>query len=232
MLLFQGIRGCKSNHRTDPPRTDRGQHGEEQHYSSFLVQLWLDGSISQLEEQEEICRGGLRDSPDLTSPGVVQVGDIRLSPSDIWTPDVEVYNLREGKFLASERNNRVVLYSSGKIVWVPPYHITAACSLDSTWFPFDDQKCEFKIGSWTYNGFMLDIKEVRDLSHCLFLFTRKMFAGSGDCGHFLLREKSWLGLGWDQSHQTHGSVRVLPWTIYKYLTVFFCSKVLMSSVFL
>lgn len=90
-----------------------------------------------------------------------EVGDIRLNPSDIWTPDVEVYNLREGKFLASERNNRVVLYSSGKIVWVPPYHITAACSLDSTWFPFDDQKCEFKIGSWTYNGFMLDIKEAQ-----------------------------------------------------------------------
>ena len=202
MLLFQGIRGCKSNHRTDPPRTDRGQHGEEQHYSSFLVQLWLDGSISQLEEQEEICRGGLRDSPDLTSPGVVQVGDIRLSPSDIWTPDVEVYNLREGKFLASERNNRVVLYSSGKIVWVPPYHITAACSLDSTWFPFDDQKCEFKIGSWTYNGFMLDIKEVRDLSHCFSLHGRCLQAQATVDTSSYVRNPDWDLVGTNLTRHT------------------------------
>ena len=31
-----------------------------------------------------------------------QVTDIRLNPDDIWTPDLEVYNLRERKFLASE----------------------------------------------------------------------------------------------------------------------------------
>ena len=87
-----------------------------------------------------------------------------MSPGDIWTPDVEVYNLREKKFLSSDRNNRVVLYSGGKIVWVPPYHITAACSLDPTWFPFDDQECKFKLGSWTYNGLMLDIQAVSYLS--------------------------------------------------------------------
>ena len=26
-------------------------------------------------------------------------------------------------------------------------------SSDITWFPFDDQNCEMKFGSWTYNGF-------------------------------------------------------------------------------
>ena len=25
--------------------------------------------------------------------------------------------------------------------------------LDITWFPFDDQNCDMKFGSWTYNGF-------------------------------------------------------------------------------
>ena len=96
-----------------------------------------------------------------------QVDDIRLSPDDIWTPDVEVYNLRERKFLASDRNNRVVLSKEGKIVWVPPNLVTASCHLDTTWFPFDDQKCVFKMGSWTYNGFQLDIHVVRSpLSEC------------------------------------------------------------------
>jgi len=30
--------------------------------------------------------------------------------------------------------------------------------MDITWFPFDDQDCEMKFGSWTYNGFKLDLQ--------------------------------------------------------------------------
>ena len=29
----------------------------------------------------------------------------------------------------------------------------SSCPIDITWFPFDDQNCEMKFGSWTYNGF-------------------------------------------------------------------------------
>ena len=28
---------------------------------------------------------------------------------------------------------------------------------DITWFPFDDQNCEMKFGSWTYNGFNVSL---------------------------------------------------------------------------
>ena len=28
----------------------------------------------------------------------------------------------------------------------------STCQIDITWFPFDDQDCEMKFGSWTYNG--------------------------------------------------------------------------------
>ena len=30
--------------------------------------------------------------------------------------------------------------------------------MDTTWFPFDDQTCEIKIGSWVYNGFKLNLR--------------------------------------------------------------------------
>lgn len=26
------------------------------------------------------------------------------------------------------------------------------------WFPFDVQRCELKFGSWTYNGWLLDLR--------------------------------------------------------------------------
>ena len=45
----------------------------------------------------------------------------------------------------------------------------SSCPIDITWFPFDDQSCEMKFGSWTYNGFKVtrpnrsqDATEARD----------------------------------------------------------------------
>lgn len=32
----------------------------------------------------------------------------------------------------------------------------STCKIDITWFPFDDQNCEMKFGSWTYNGFKVN----------------------------------------------------------------------------
>uniref|UniRef100_A0A182P4E8 Neurotransmitter-gated ion-channel ligand-binding domain-containing protein n=1 Tax=Anopheles epiroticus TaxID=199890 RepID=A0A182P4E8_9DIPT len=33
----------------------------------------------------------------------------------------------------------------------------STCKIDITWFPFDDQHCEMKFGSWTYDGNQLDL---------------------------------------------------------------------------
>ena len=79
----------------------------------------------------------------------------------MWTPDVELYNAREKKLVASQLTDRLVLYKTGGIVWVPPYLLTASCTLDTTWFPFDDQKCTLKFGSWTNSGLRLDLQLVR-----------------------------------------------------------------------
>jgi len=32
--------------------------------------------------------------------------------------------------------------------WVPPGLFLSTCKIDITWFPFDDQLCEMKFGSW------------------------------------------------------------------------------------
>ena len=41
----------------------------------------------------------------------------------------------------------------GSMLYVPPGIFKSTCKIDITWFPFDDQSCELKFGSWTYNGF-------------------------------------------------------------------------------
>ena len=47
----------------------------------------------------------------------------------------------------------VVVTSEGKCTYIPPGIFMSTCKIDITWFPFDDQNCEMKFGSWTYNGF-------------------------------------------------------------------------------
>ena len=34
----------------------------------------------------------------------------------------------------------------------------STCNVDVRWFPFDLQKCELKFGSWTYDGWLLDLQ--------------------------------------------------------------------------
>ena len=111
--------------------------------------------------------------------------DIRFPPLEVWTPDVELYNAREKKLVASQLTDRLVLKRTGSITWVPPYLLTAACTLDTTWFPFDEQECTLKFGSWTYNGFKLDL-------HLVSLTpsqtsSARIVTEFGQCGHFLLR---------------------------------------------
>jgi len=93
------------------------------------------------------------------------IADTRMAASEMWTPDVEVYNSVERKFTA--RTDTIVLYKGGTTTWVPPYKIKSTCKADKIWYPFDDQKCNIKMGSWTYNGFQLDLQlnlESMDLS--------------------------------------------------------------------
>ena len=47
----------------------------------------------------------------------------------------------------------IVVNSDGSMLYVPPGIFKSTCKIDITWFPFDDQKCDLKFGSWTYTGF-------------------------------------------------------------------------------
>ena len=53
----------------------------------------------------------------------------------------------------STYQTNVVVRSNGSCNYIPPGIFKSTCKIDITWFPFDDQNCEMKFGSWTYNGF-------------------------------------------------------------------------------
>jgi len=85
------------------------------------------------------------------------VKDIRVPPSQLWKPDILMYNSASEAFDATYPTN-VVVTSAGLCTYIPPGIFMSSCPIDITWFPFDDQNCEMKFGSWTYNGFKLDFQ--------------------------------------------------------------------------
>ena len=85
------------------------------------------------------------------------VSDIRIPPHKLWKPDVLMYNSADEAFDGTYPVN-VVVYENGNCLYNPPGIFASTCKIDITWFPFDDQDCDMKFGSWTYNGFKLDLR--------------------------------------------------------------------------
>ena len=50
---------------------------------------------------------------------------------------------------------KATLYSEGRVEWKPPAIYHSSCEMDVEYFPFDEQTCVMKFGSWTYDGFQV-----------------------------------------------------------------------------
>ncbi|KAJ0182521.1 hypothetical protein K1T71_001890 [Dendrolimus kikuchii] len=66
------------------------------------------------------------------------IGVLRLPPDKVWKPDIVLFNNLDREI----------------IVVTPGFYIlpTSSCTIDVTYFPFDQQTCIMKFGSWTFNG--------------------------------------------------------------------------------
>ncbi|XP_038059455.1 neuronal acetylcholine receptor subunit alpha-6-like [Patiria miniata] len=75
----------------------------------------------------------------------------------LWKPDVVLYNTADGNY-AVEVVNRATVKHDGTVYWNPPVIFRSSCLIDISYFPFDEQRCTMKFGSWTYDASQLDIK--------------------------------------------------------------------------
>ncbi|KAK8785444.1 hypothetical protein V5799_008193 [Amblyomma americanum] len=63
------------------------------------------------------------------------------------------------RFCSADGNFEVTLSTkaqlnyTGRIQWKPPAIYKSSCEIDVEFFPFDEQTCLMKFGSWTYDGF-------------------------------------------------------------------------------
>lgn len=54
-------------------------------------------------------------------------------------------------FTAGYMAANAMVSSDGMVFWSPPARLISNCKVDITYFPFDEQVCKLKFGSWTYD---------------------------------------------------------------------------------
>lgn len=56
---------------------------------------------------------------------------------------------------------KALLDYNGSVWWSPPAVYKSSCDIDVEYFPFDEQNCSLKFGSWTHDSSRLDLFPVR-----------------------------------------------------------------------
>ncbi|XP_071501245.1 neuronal acetylcholine receptor subunit alpha-10-like [Diadema antillarum] len=94
-----------------------------------------------------------------------------VRPSDIWTPDVSLYENAQKDFV-SIVDTYVLVNSNGSLDWYFPAYVIAACTIDITFFPYDVQMCNLSFGPWTLMKSMVDFRLSLQGDTTLDLFNR------------------------------------------------------------
>jgi len=72
-----------------------------------------------------------------------------------------MYHVSVEDFTDSPMQSKAMVTHEGVVFWPPPVKLRSSCKVDITYFPFDDQKCGLKFGSWTYDGFQVTYLRIK-----------------------------------------------------------------------
>ncbi|XP_071507834.1 neuronal acetylcholine receptor subunit alpha-3-like [Diadema antillarum] len=81
-----------------------------------------------------------------------EYGGIRkltLPSTDIWKPDIILYNNADDTFEGIMKTNAEISYD-GSVTWNAPAIFKSSCKIAINYFPFDVQRCTLQFGSWAY----------------------------------------------------------------------------------
>ncbi|XP_077864966.1 neuronal acetylcholine receptor subunit alpha-9-II-like [Saccoglossus kowalevskii] len=110
----------------------------------ITVKVWV-----ELSWNDELLRWNASDYGELDS--------VHIPISKLWQPDITLYESVASEF---ERHfsTDVQVQSDGTVSAPQPMVYHASCPIDATYFPFDQQECDLKFGSWSYDGSLIDLE--------------------------------------------------------------------------
>ncbi|XP_070543393.1 neuronal acetylcholine receptor subunit beta-4-like [Ptychodera flava] len=86
---------------------------------------------------------------------------LRVPSRMLWLPDIVLFNNADGNYEVTLMT-KALLYPNGLVYWLPPAIYQSSCKIDVEYFPFDQQDCVMKFGSWTYDAEQLDLIFIKD----------------------------------------------------------------------
>ncbi|CAH1274448.1 CHRNA10 [Branchiostoma lanceolatum] len=89
------------------------------------------------------------------------VESLTIHSSDVWRPDIFLYNNIAKTYGAIEPITDVTVTSAGRVSHLQPAIFTSACPVDISRFPFDKQECILEFGSWIHSSSKVNISLVK-----------------------------------------------------------------------
>ncbi|XP_073230007.1 neuronal acetylcholine receptor subunit alpha-7-like isoform X1 [Porites lutea] len=88
------------------------------------------------------------------------ITEINIDPGKLWLPDIYLYNNADEDHDGSldKMKTKVKVDHNGTNQWLAPLMLKSSCKINVRYFPFDEQACNLKFGSWTYDAWRVDIK--------------------------------------------------------------------------
>ncbi|XP_031564356.1 neuronal acetylcholine receptor subunit alpha-7-like isoform X2 [Actinia tenebrosa] len=83
---------------------------------------------------------------------------ISLHTSDIWVPDIVVYNNADEGFGDGHTRVNAVIRHDGHVSLSIPFLLRSNCKVQLASYPFDVQVCSIKFGSWSFDGSQLALR--------------------------------------------------------------------------
>ncbi|XP_046544567.1 neuronal acetylcholine receptor subunit alpha-10-like [Haliotis rubra] len=84
------------------------------------------------------------------------IRSLRVAGSNVWLPDTFIFNNADDGSTGFMSGTFVQIHNDGSVTWPVPVKLKSSCKVDITYFPFDDQKCILRFGSWIYSGSWVD----------------------------------------------------------------------------
>lgn len=90
------------------------------------------------------------------------VEKLLVSPNEMWAPDIVLHNNADDNVAQAGYTEKfktwIVIYHNGISDWISPVSFKSTCSLDVTYFPYDQHRCDMIFGSLTSDKTLLDIE--------------------------------------------------------------------------